>query len=122
MPFQKGHKLWKLRKKHVGMLGKVHSEESKEKMSLSHKGQKAWNKGKTWSEETRNKIRLKVKETWNKEPYRMSIINYRKGKKHSEETKRKISQSMQGKKPTDFAINKSAALRRGKPLSADHKE
>lgn len=45
----------KIRKANVG---KVHSEESKLKMSESKKGMTAWNKGKSFSTETREKMRL----------------------------------------------------------------
>ena len=59
--------------------GYRHTEESKIKMSESHKGEKSYNFGKHLSEETRKKI---------------SEAN--KGKTHSEETRQKISDSIKG--------------------------
>jgi hypothetical protein len=53
--------------------GKKLSEETKKKLSESHKGKKAWNKGIPCSEETKRKI---------------SLVN--KGKKRSEECKIKL--------------------------------
>lgn len=66
------------------MKGKHFSEETKRKLSESHKGQIAWNKGKTgiYSEETRKKMSesRKGKAPWNK------------GKFHSDESKKKMSE------------------------------
>ena len=63
--------------------GFKHSEETKKKMSKSHKGQTSGMKGKHFSEESRRKM----------------SENYvgMKGKRHSEETKKKISESRVGK-------------------------
>jgi hypothetical protein len=41
--------------------GKLHSEEAKIKMSISSKGQKAWNKGIPQTEETKQKISKTLK-------------------------------------------------------------
>lgn len=62
------------------------------KLSESHKGQVAWNKGlkNIYSEETRRKIGEKNKGK-----------SYRKGKKMSESAKLKISLANKGKKRTD---------------------
>ncbi len=89
------------------MLGKKHSEESIEKakesrkktlldpevrkrLGESHKGQVAWNKGISPSEETRKKMSLagKGKTSW-------------LGRKHSEESKRKMSEVHIGKRPSE---------------------
>ena len=43
----------KIRKK---LLGHPVSEETRKKISLKNKGRKAWNKGKTWSEEIKKRI------------------------------------------------------------------
>lgn len=56
------------------------SEESRKRMSKAHKGQPAWNKGKPFSEETRNKIRKALT-----------------GGKLSEKTRKKMSESRKGK-------------------------
>jgi hypothetical protein len=63
--------------------GKQFSEESRQKMSESHKGQVAWNKGKPMSEETKKKLSeaKKGKKLWPN------------GRVFSEETKEKIRQA-----------------------------
>ena len=45
--FQKGHKI---------NLGRKHSEERRKQNSESHKGQISWNKGKPWSDKTKQKM------------------------------------------------------------------
>lgn len=76
----------KLRLSHLGctskMKGKNHTEESKVKMSISHKGQPAWNKGLTgiYSDEVRAKMALAAL-----------------GKPVPEERRNKISQTMRGR-------------------------
>lgn len=86
---------------------KHHSEESKLKMSKSHKGRPAYNKGIPLSEETKIKISESRKGEKNcnfgkkmhpntKEAILKSIIGVPK----SEEHKRKISESLKGKKHT----------------------
>lgn len=39
-------------------LGKIHSDETKQKMSMTHRGKVGPNRGKKFSEETKNKMRL----------------------------------------------------------------
>ncbi len=70
--------------------GKSHTEESRKKLSESHKGQIPWNKGKTgiYSEETRKKISDAHKGN-----------EYNKGKRHSDESKQKMSKTKIGKEP-----------------------
>lgn len=46
----------KMRLSHVGMTGLYHSDQTKNKISESLKGRKAWNSGKFWSEEIKEKI------------------------------------------------------------------
>lgn len=69
------------------MKGKKHTEESKKKMSESHKGKTVWNKGlvgvQTHNDETKQKLSKKAK--GNKS---------RTGQKQSEEEKRKKSESL----------------------------
>ena len=81
------------------------TEESKKKLSESHKGQKAWNKGIPTSEETKKKISNseKGRKAWNKgvscpEEIRKKISESLKGKPFSEERKRNISESIKGEK------------------------
>jgi hypothetical protein len=74
-------------KGYAAMKGKNHTEESKNKMSNSHKGRNAWNKGKTGvqihSDETKQKISTISK--GNKS---------RTGQKQSEEERNKKSESL----------------------------
>lgn len=106
------------RTKLSGMSGKHHSEETKRKISESHKGKKghpAWNKGKHPTEETKRKISEshKGRIPWNKGKtgeYKLSEEHKKKlseslkgreswikGKNHSEETKKKMSESQKGR-------------------------
>ena len=95
-----------------GSLGLHHSEESKRKMSESHKGQCP-------SEETRKKISKALK---GKKPYerteetRKRISEALKGKHHpiSEETKRKISEALKGKKLSEEHRRKLSEANKGK--------
>jgi len=69
-------------------VGRVLSQETKDKISKSNKGRKqgpAWNKGISPTVDTLEKMREKI--PWNK------------GLKHSEETKKKISESAKNRKP-----------------------
>lgn len=82
VPWNKGKKMVE-----TWNVGRVLSEETKEKISKSNKGRKqgpAWNKGISPSEETLEKMRQKI--PWNK------------GLKHSEETKKKISEMAKKRK------------------------
>ena len=92
-----------------GTLGFKHSDESKQKMSESHKGRPAPNKGKKHSEEARRKMSEANK----------GRTPPNKGKKHSEETKRKIGEANKGK-PSHFKGKKHSAKARRK-LSESHK-
>ena len=86
----------------------THSEETKRKMSESHKGRKhseetkakisKSNKGKKLSEETKQKLSLSHKGKKLSEETKQKMSISRKGKKHSEETKQKMSTSRKGKK------------------------
>lgn len=91
--------------------GKRLSEKTKQKMRDSHKGQVAWNKGKTGvnglqkgkkhnvSEEGRKRMAVnKGKPTWNKgipcsEGTKRKLSEANKGKHHSEETRKKCSET-----------------------------
>lgn len=67
--------------------GFKHSEETRKKMSLSHKGHQVWNKGLRTSEETLKKISesLKGRKAWNK------------NKSHRLETRLKMSQAQKAR-------------------------
>jgi group I intron endonuclease len=79
----------------------VHSKETKNKMSESHKGQIPWIKGKKHSEETRKKMSETQK---NRPPMsekiKIKISEGLKGKICSEETKKKISEKARIRKPS----------------------
>lgn len=105
-----GGKVFKIseetRKKRTGpnnhFYGKKHSKESRQKMSLSHKGQKPWNKGKRGLQKAWNKGIAHSKET-KKLLSEKALDQFktkghpRNGLKHSQETKAQISQSKAGK-------------------------
>ena len=99
------HKRLLSREKHP-MLGKHHSEESKKKMSNAKKGKPSHNKGKPMSEETKKKLSESKKglQTGEKNPMF--------GKHHSDETKQKISKVHKGK----------PAHNKGKPMSEEQKK
>ena len=70
-----------VRLKNEAMKNRTISEETRNKMSESHKGRTPWNKCTTPSRETRNKM-----------------SESHKGMCHSEETRKKMSESRKGKK------------------------
>jgi 5-methylcytosine-specific restriction endonuclease McrA len=69
----------------------------KEKQSISHKGQIAWNKGKRdiYSEETKKKLREATLRMWKNSEYRTKNKTS-KGKKFSEEFKKRKSKLWKG--------------------------
>lgn len=101
-------------KLHKAKLGHTITEETRQKLINSHKGQVAWNKGKHHSQEEIEKMKLawvKKKENgyvaYNKgkhlsEEQKEKLRQANLGKKHSEETKIKISNSNKGKKKKQF--------------------
>ena len=99
------HKRLLSREKHP-MLGKHHSEESKKKMSNAKKGKPSHNKGKPMSEETKKKLSEAKKGLLSGEKNPMF------GKHHSEETKQKIGGVHKGK----------PAHNKGKPMSEKQKK
>ena len=124
-----------------GILGHIDSDETRLKKSLSHKGVKLGpmneetkqklseaNKGKTLSEETKQKLRKpKTEET------KQKISEAKKGKTLSEETKRKISESnkkrlvekgvpFKGKHQSEETKQKISDAMKGKTFSKEHKQ
>lgn len=100
--------------------GKHHTEESRKKMSDSHKGQVSWCKGRTniYSKETLQKMREKKLGKPLSEEHKRNIRESQKGenhpmygKHHTEETKKKISKANKGK----------VSHNKGKHLSDDTK-
>ena len=87
-------KLWETKKSDFGMRGKRHSEETKKKMSQSHTGQVAWNKGIPCAEETKEKISETLKKYWKGLKYQrgMSEVNRNLFPK----TKKKMNEAYRG--------------------------
>lgn len=95
------------KKKIIGMHGKTHSDETKNKIKTSHinlnrTGSNNPMFGKTHSEETKQKLRKpkseetkkRMSESWKNKDINMSSTNNPMfGKKHSEETKQKIREA-----------------------------
>jgi len=88
-------------------LGHKFSEEFKQKISLANKGHIAWNKGKSVSEQLKQRISLTLKNkhlsSWNKgkcwsKEHKQKISLTKRGRhlSTSEETKLKISLAMKG--------------------------
>lgn len=79
-------------------LGRKASEESKEKMSLSHKGQIPWSKGKKLTNEHKEKMSIaKIGKTpWNK-GLKGRQIPWNKGKEHSAEHRANLSIAAQAR-------------------------
>ena len=87
-----------------GQIGKKVSEETKQKLSISHMGQSAWNKGIPMTEEGKQHLR---------------IVNT--GKKISEETRVKISKAHMGRVVSDETKTKISKAHIGKILSNETK-
>ena len=85
-----------------GVSGIKLSDETKLKMSESHKGRIPWNKGKNFSKETRKKMSESHKGIQSSEESKRKISEAMKGKnkgiKLSEERKQKISEAHKGGK------------------------
>ena len=97
------------------MYGKHHSEESKRKMSLSKKGQIAWNKGKKMSKESKRKN----SET-NKKLFADGRVHPMKGKRHSEKSLRKMRVSHgSGEKNARYGTHHTEKIKR--KISATNK-
>ena len=88
-------------KRTEALKGRKLSEETKRKISESHKGKPAWNKGLKASDETRRKMSEshKGKPVWNR------------GIPHSEETRRKMSEALRGRKVWNKGIPRSEETR-----------
>lgn len=78
-------------------IGSKHTEETKLKMSISHKGQTPWNKNKALSEAHRKKISYALK--GNTYGFKEGNIPWNKGVPMSEETKLKVSLAKKGQVP-----------------------
>ena len=109
------HKRLLSREKHP-MLGKHHSEESKKKMSNAKKGKPAHNKGIPMSEETKKKLSESKKGLLSGEKNPMF------GKHHSEETKQKIGGVHKGKHISEEQKKKLSVALKGRIMSDEHKK
>ena len=114
----------------------------RKKLSDSHKGQTAWNKGKKMSNNARKNNRKAQIKFWKSEKGRKiaksnarkakgrkvsdvtrgKISRANKGKNMSDKAKRKLSRAMKGRKPAAITIQRSVAARKGKHLSKEHRE
>lgn len=127
--FTKGVPLTEEHKRKIRESKKEISAETREKMSISLKG-------KIPSRETRDKMRKakignhlseagkqKLRDMWAKRK-KEGFVSPNKGKTWvvSEETKIKLSIALKGRKLTPEHIEKTAATKRGKPLSEKHKQ
>jgi len=104
-----------------GSSGFKHSDESRAKMSLSHKGI-------SLSDEHKKKISLSGRGLKRSLETRMKISVAKKkqvpsflGRKHTEETKKKMRMAHLGKKMSEEVCRHNGDLKRGKTLSAEHK-
>jgi hypothetical protein len=110
-----------------GILGLVHSEETRQRISEAKKGEKHHMFGKNLSEETKQKISESIKGEKHhmfgknlSEETRQRISEAQKGEKnsmfgkiHSEETKQKISESIKGKTLSEETRKKMSEARKG---------
>ena len=104
--------------------GRLHSVESKRKMSDAKKGKTTWNKGlhmseesklklsksktgKKLTEEHKNKISEKLKGRVQSESAKKSIGDAHRGKNVSEETRKKLSDAAKGKPAWNKGMRKS---------------
>ena len=98
--------------------GFKHSEESKMKMSKSHKGNTA-HLGFKHSEETKLKISKACLGRHHTKEACQKISQAHKGRIFSDESKRKMSETKKGKKFTEEHKRKLSEARRGKKLSEE---
>jgi len=103
-------------------LGKYHSEETKRKISQSHKGMLA-------SEETKKKLSESHKDKKHTEETKKKMSESRRGKKHynygkhlSEEQKKKISESRIGEKHPNYGKRGEQCPMYGKHHSEEYKK
>jgi hypothetical protein len=105
-----------------GASGRKLPEESIRKMSESHKGQPAWNKGVSMSAEFCAMMSKKLTGKKQSAETIKKRFASRSGYKHSEETKARISASHNGKKMSAEAIEKMRRSKIGVTYSAERNE
>lgn len=96
-----------------GASGRVLSEESLQKMSRSHSGQPAWNKGVPATEEA--KAKMAKAQTGKKQSARTveKRVSSRKGYSHTEDTKQKIRTAHEGKRMSETACENMSKAKKG---------
>lgn len=101
------------------MFNRIHSTESRQKMSISHKGKIVWNTGKSLTESHKKKISASL----------AGENNPMFGKTHSIESRRKISKSKVGKSTKNKGVLKSELTKQkislslsGRSFSETHKQ
>jgi len=109
--------------------GKIFSEETKKRMSESGKGRVVseetrrkigqWQIGKTLSEETKRKLSVAKKGKTHSEKTRRKMSESGKGKIFSEETKRKLSVAKKGKTLSEETKRKLSVAKKGKTPSEE---
>jgi hypothetical protein len=120
-----------LMKGNTYMLGRVHSEEHKQKISETHKGNTYW-LGKTHSDESKQKISEAHKDRTFSEEHKANISSAKKGHpswnkgiSHTNESKANISAGRKGKgkepKSEDHK-RKIGESQKGKIISEEHKQ
>ena len=104
------------KKRSEGNKGKHRSEAHKKAVSEAHKGKDPWNKGKSWSDEVKNKISIskKLAGKITEDQYNNFLESLPRGEKHhyfgkhrDEATKKKISEKLKGR----FIGDKNPATR-----------
>ena len=108
----------KLSESHKGKSRKPFSEEARKHMSEAHKGQPAWNKGKLHSEETKRRISEAKKGTHPSEEARKKMSEARKGKSRkpfSEEARKHMSEAHKGRTLSEETKKKMSEIQKNKP-------
>lgn len=95
--------------------GRKHTEETKRKMSKSHKGINTWMKGRKLSKEHRKHISEGNKGKKLSEECKQKLSESHKGKTHSTETKQKLSEINKGTHRPDWVKKKISESTKGKP-------
>lgn len=95
------------------------TDEERQKIRDSHKGQVAWNKGISPSKEQREKQSAKMKCRHLTEEQKRKISEALKGRKLSEEHKKNLSIAAKGKKMSEEARQKMSEAKKGRTFSLE---
>ena len=109
-----GNLRWELISDHIREHKSSISDETRRKMSESHRG-------KVLSEETKKKMSESHKGHLVSEETRRKIGEKHKGLRHTEEARRKMSESLKGRVLTEEHKRKMSEALKGRPLSEEHK-